>query len=38
VIDLPRVKEGIRNVLLYCKANRDKRVTQAMDLYLKDRR
>jgi hypothetical protein len=38
VIDLPRVKEGIRNVMLYCKANRDKRVTQAMDMYLKDGR
>jgi hypothetical protein len=38
VIDLPRVKEGIRNVMLYCKANRDKRVVQAMDLYLKDAR
>jgi len=38
VIDLPRVKEGIRNVLLYCKANKDKHVVQAMELYLKDRR
>jgi HdeA/HdeB family len=38
VIDLPRVKEGIRNVMLYCKANRDKGLVQAMDLYLKDRR
>jgi hypothetical protein len=36
VLDLPRTKEAIRNVLLYCKANRDKRVVQAMDLYLKD--
>jgi hypothetical protein len=24
--------------MLYCRANRDKRVTQAMDLYFKDRR
>ena len=38
LIDLPRVKEGIRNVMLYCKANKDKSLVQAMDLYLKDRR
>jgi hypothetical protein len=38
VIDLPRVKDGIRNVMLYCKSNRDKRVTQAMDIYFKDLR
>ena len=31
-------REGIRNVIAYCKANKDKRVVQAMDLFLKDER
>ena len=34
-INVPRVKEGIHNVIVYCKANKDKRVIQAIDTILK---
>jgi inactivated superfamily I helicase len=34
-INVPRVKEGIHNVIVYCKANRDKRIIQAIDIILK---
>jgi len=34
-INVPRVKEGIHNVIVYCKANRDKRIIQAIDVILK---
>ena len=34
-INVPRVKEGIHNVIVYCKANRDKLVIQAIDVILK---
>ena len=30
-----RVKEGIHEVIVYCKANRDKTVIQAIDVILK---
>ena len=35
---VPRVKEGIHNVIVYCKANRDKRIIQAIDVILKQDR
>jgi inactivated superfamily I helicase len=34
-INVPRVKENIHNVIVYCKANRDKRIIQAIDFILK---
>jgi hypothetical protein len=34
-INVPRVKEGIHNVIVYCKANQDKRIIQAIDVILK---
>ena len=34
-VNVPRVKEGIHNVIVYCKANRDKRIIQAIDVILK---
>ena len=34
-IDVPKVKAGIHNVIVYCKANKDKRLVQAIDLILK---
>ena len=34
-INVPRVKEGIHNVIVYCKANKDKRIIQAIDIILK---
>ena len=34
-INVPRVKEGIHNDIVYCKANQDKRVIQAIDTILK---
>jgi hypothetical protein len=33
-VNEPRVKEGIHNVIVYCKANRDKLVIQAIDVIL----
>ena len=33
-VNVPRVKEGIHNVIVYCKANRDKRIIQ-VDVILK---
>ena len=35
-INVPRVKEGIHKVIVYCKANQDKRIIQAIDLILKE--
>lgn len=35
-INVPRVKEGIHNVIVYCKANKDKRIIQAIDVILKE--
>ena len=34
-VNVHRVKEGIHNVIVYCKANRDKRIIQAIDVILK---
>jgi len=33
-INVPRVKEGIHKVIVYCKANQDKRTIQAIDIIL----
>ena len=35
-INVPRVKEGIHKVIVYCKANQDKRIIQAIDIILKE--
>jgi inactivated superfamily I helicase len=34
-INVRRVKEQIHNVIVYCKANRSKRIIQAIDIVLK---
>jgi len=34
-INIPRVKEGIHQLIVYCKTNRGKRVIQAIDTLLK---
>jgi hypothetical protein len=34
-IDVPRVKAGIHNVIVYCKANRDKLLVQAIDMIMR---
>jgi len=34
-INVPRVKEGIHEVIVHCKANPDKKVIQAIDFVLK---
>jgi hypothetical protein len=34
-INVPRVKEGIHQVIVYCKANPDKLIIQAIDTILK---
>jgi hypothetical protein len=34
-INVPRVKEGIHNVIVYCKANQDKKIIQAIDAVMK---
>ena len=38
VINVPRVKENIHKVIVYCKDNQDKRVVQAIDDILKQDR
>jgi hypothetical protein len=35
MIDVPKVKAGIHNVIAFCKANRDKLVSTAVDLVMK---
>jgi hypothetical protein len=35
-INVPRVKEGIHKVIVYCKANQEKRIIQAIDIILKE--
>jgi hypothetical protein len=35
MIDVAKVKAGIHNVITYCKANKDKLVSQAVDLVMK---
>jgi HdeA/HdeB family len=37
-INLTRGKDAIRNLIVYCKANKDKRVTQAIDFIRRDER
>lgn len=37
-INLTRGKDAIRNLIVHCKANKDKRVTQAIDFIRKDER
>ena len=34
-INIPRAKEGIHQVIVYCKANPDKKIIQAIDFVLK---
>lgn len=34
-INVPRVKENIHQVIVYCKAHRDKKIIQAIDAVLK---
>lgn len=34
-INVPRVKENIHQVIVYCKANRSKRIIDAIDVVLK---
>lgn len=34
-INVPRVKEAIHNVIVYCKANKDKQLGQAIDFIMK---
>jgi hypothetical protein len=35
VLNVPRVRESVHDVIAYCKANKDKRVTKAIDLVRK---
>jgi len=35
MIDVKKVKAGIYNTIVYCKANKDKLVEQVIDLILK---
>ena len=35
-VNVPRVKEGIHNVIVHCKANRGKTIIQAIDYVLKE--
>jgi hypothetical protein len=34
-INVRRTKEGIHQVIVYCKANPDKKITEAIDVFLK---
>jgi HdeA/HdeB family len=34
--NLARTREGIHQVIVYCKANPDKKITQAIDFFLKN--
>lgn len=34
-IDVPKVKAGIHNVIVYCKSNKDKFLVQAIDMYMR---
>ena len=35
-VKLPRAKQGLHEVIVYCKANGDKKVIQAIDFVLKE--
>lgn len=37
-IKIDRLKEGIHEVIVYCKANRDKKIIQAIDVILKSQK
>jgi hypothetical protein len=37
-LNVPRTKAGIHNVIVYCKANPEKKIIQAIDVMLKDER
>jgi HdeA/HdeB family len=37
-INVPRTKEGIHQVITYCKANPDKKITDSIDVFLKKER
>ena len=37
-INVPRVKEGIHEVIVYCKEHKDKKVIQAIDVILKSKK
>jgi len=37
-INVRRTKEGIHQVIVYCKANPDKKITEAIDMFLKKER
>lgn len=37
-INVGRVKEGIHNIIVYCKANKDKMVVQAIEVVMKEER
>lgn len=37
-INVPRVKEGIHEVIVYCKEHKDKKVIQAIDVVLKSKK
>jgi hypothetical protein len=37
-INVRRTKEGIHQVIVYCKANPDKKITDAIDIFLKNER
>jgi HdeA/HdeB family len=37
-INVRRTKEGIHQVIVYCKANPDKKITEAIDVFLKRER
>ena len=37
-INVRRTKEGIHQVIVYCKANPDKKITEAIDVFLKKER
>ena len=38
VVNMPRLKEGIHNVIVHCKANREKLVSQAIDFIARQAR
>ena len=38
VVNIPRAKQGIHEVIVYCKEHQDKRVIQAIDVILKSKK
>ena len=37
-INVSKVREGVHNVIVYCKANKDKQISQAIDFVMKQER